>query len=113
MSSTERGIGRGAGARRELDLQTKVTPLRPGLVRRVEEYVEENLERDIGLSELAHLCYMSVDHFLRSYRAARGITPYRYVLEQRLRRASTMLRTTSNRSQRSGEVRTGATGPLD
>jgi AraC family transcriptional regulator len=38
---------------------------------------------------------MSVDHFLRSYRAARGITPYRYVLEQRLRRASTMLRTTS------------------
>src|SRR4029450_6549501 len=36
----------GASARRELDLQAKVTPLRPGLVRRVEEYVEENLERD-------------------------------------------------------------------
>jgi len=85
----------GAGAHRELDLQTKVNPLRPALVRRVEEYVDQNLERDIGLPELARLCYMSVDHFLRSYRAARGITPYRYVLEQRLRRASTMLRTTS------------------
>jgi AraC family transcriptional regulator len=85
----------GAGARHELDLQTKVSPLRPGLVRRVEEYVDENLERDIGLFELAQLCCMSVDHFLRSYRAARGITPYRHVLEQRLRRASTMLRMTS------------------
>ena len=54
-----------------------------------------NLERDIGLPELARLCCMSVDHFLRSYRAARGITPYRHVLEQRLRRASSMLRMTS------------------
>jgi AraC family transcriptional regulator len=84
----------GLGARRELDLQTKVNPLRPALVRRVEEYVDHNLERDIVLPELARLCCMSVDHFLRSYRAARGITPYRYVLEQRLRRASTLLQTT-------------------
>ena len=85
----------GAGARRELDLQTKVNPLQATLVRRVEEYVDHNLERDMVLPELARLCSMSVDHFLRSYRAARGITPYRYVLEQRLRRASTLLRTTS------------------
>jgi AraC family transcriptional regulator len=85
----------GAGARRKLDLQTKVNPLRAALVRRVEEYVDHNLERDMELPELARLCSMSVDHFLRSYRAARGITPYRYVLEQRLSRASTLLRTTS------------------
>jgi AraC family transcriptional regulator len=85
----------GPRARRELDLQTKVNPLRPALVRRVEEYVDGNLDRDIALPELARLCCMSVDHFLRSYRAARGITPYRYVLEQRLRRASTMLRGTA------------------
>lgn len=84
----------GAGARRELDLQAKVNPLRPVLVRRIEDYVDGNLDRDISLPELAGLCSMSVDHFLRSYRAARGITPYRYVLEQRLRRAATMLRTT-------------------
>lgn len=84
----------GPGARRELDLQAKVNPLRPALVRRIEEYVDGNLDRDISLSELAGLCSMSVDHFLRSYRTARGITPYRYVLEQRLRRAATMLRAT-------------------
>ena len=79
---------------RGLDLQTKVNPLRPVLVRRVEEYVDANLARDLSLAELARLSCMSVDHFLRSFRAARGTTPYRYVLEQRLGRASTMLRTT-------------------
>jgi len=87
-----------AGARpweaRGLDLQTKVNPLRPALVRRVEEYVDANLARDISLAELARLSCMSVDHFLRSFRAACGTTPYRYVLEQRLGRASAMLRTT-------------------
>ena len=35
---------------------------------------------------------MSVDHFLRSFRAACGLTPYQYVLEQRLRKASAMLK---------------------
>jgi AraC family transcriptional regulator len=78
--------------RRVLDLRTKVSPLRPALVRRVEQYVDDNLARDVTLAELACLCCMSVDHFLRSFRAARGTTPYRYVLDQRLRRASTLLR---------------------
>ena len=36
---------------------------------------------------LARLSCMSVDHFLRSFRAACGLTPYQYVLEQRLRKA--------------------------
>jgi len=79
---------------RGLGLQTKVNPLRPALVRRVEEYVDANLARDISLAALAGLSCMSVDHFLRSFRAARGTTPYRYVLEQRLGRASTMLQAT-------------------
>jgi len=79
---------------RGIDLQTKVSPLRPALVRRVEEYIDANLARDISLAELARLSCMSVDHFLRSFRAARGTTPYRYVLEKRLGRASTMLQAT-------------------
>jgi AraC family transcriptional regulator len=86
----------GAGPRetRGLDLRSKINPLRPALVCRVEEYVDANLTRDISLADLARLSCMSVDHFLRSFRAARGTTPYRYVLEQRLRRAATMLQTT-------------------
>lgn len=83
------------GGIHDLDLQAKVNPLRPALVRRVEEYVDANLSRDITLADLANLSCMSIDHFLRSFRAARGTTPYRYVLGERMRRASMLLRTTA------------------
>jgi AraC family transcriptional regulator len=77
-----------------LDLHSKINPLRPALQRRIEEYVHDNLTDAISLADLARLCSMSVDHFLRSFRVASGITPYRYVLDQRLRRAADLLRTT-------------------
>jgi len=78
-----------------IEAQAKVNALRPALMRRVEEHVRLNLAAEISLRSLAGLCCMSVDHFLRSFRAAAGITPYRYVLDQRLRRGSVMLRTTA------------------
>ncbi len=80
---------------REIEALLKVNPLRPALVRRVEEYIRVNLAAEISLGALAGLCCMSVDHFLRSFRAAAGMTPYHYVLEERLREAGAMLRTTA------------------
>lgn len=80
-----------------LDAQARVNPLRPVLQRRIEDYVRSNLTRDISLADLAGQCSMSVDHFLRSFRAASGVTPYRYVLDQRLRRAAALLRSTDAR----------------
>jgi AraC family transcriptional regulator len=70
----------------------RTNPLRSALMRRAEEYIEANLAGDISLASLARLSCMSVDHFLRSFRAASGLTPYQYVLEQRLRKASAMLK---------------------
>ena len=81
---------------RAIDQQSKVSPLRSAHLRRIEDYVCANLTRDIALSDLASLCTLSVDHFLRSFRAATGITPYRYVLEQRLRRAASLLHATDS-----------------
>lgn len=78
-----------------IDAQARVNPLRPALMQRVEEHVRTNLAAEISLRSLAGLCCMSADHFLRSFRAAAGTTPYHYVLEQRLRRGSVMLRTTA------------------
>jgi len=72
--------------------QPRANPLRPALMRRAEEYIQANLAGEISLTSLARLSCMSVDHFLRSFRAACGSTPYQYVLEQRLRKASTMLK---------------------
>lgn len=79
------------GERGELDRQRRVTALHPVLTRRVQEYVEENLADELSLRALADLAHMSADHFLRAFRAATGNTPYRYVLEQRLRKASQLL----------------------
>jgi AraC family transcriptional regulator len=75
-----------------LGTQPRANPLRPALMRRAEEYIRDNLGGEISLKSLARLSCMSVDHFLRSFRAACGLTPYQYVLEQRLRKAAAMLR---------------------
>jgi AraC family transcriptional regulator len=83
----------GARQRHTIAAQARVNPLRLALLRRVEEHVRTNLAAEISLRSLASLCCMSVDHFLRSFRAAAGVTPYHYVLDQRLRRAAAMLRT--------------------
>ncbi len=72
-----------------------VNPLRPVTLNRVQEYVAANLASDITLPDLATIACMSIGHFLRAFRAALGVTPYHYVLEQRLRRASALLRTTT------------------
>jgi len=78
--------------RREMDLQARVNPLRPALMRRMEEYIMANLARDISLKSLAGVACMSVDHFLRSFRAAAGTTPHRFVLDKRLQKAKQMLK---------------------
>lgn len=78
-----------------LDARAKVNALRPVLLHRIQDYVQANLTRDISLADLARPCNMSVDHFLRSFRAATGVTPYRYLLEQRLRRAAVLLKSSA------------------
>lgn len=69
-------------------------PLRPTMMLRIEEHVRAHLADVIHLASLAAIAHMSVDHFLRSFRAAAGTTPYQYILGLRLAKASTMLRET-------------------
>jgi AraC family transcriptional regulator len=73
------------------DARGGVTPLRTGLVRRVQDYIDANLASDLSLEALAALAHMSVDHFLRAFRAATGTTPHRFVREHRLARAARLL----------------------
>jgi AraC family transcriptional regulator len=71
---------------------------RPGLsetdLRRVTEFIEENLGQDISLIALAALTGKGVDAFARNFKARMGIPPYRYVLERRIRRAQELLSAT-------------------
>lgn len=66
-------------------------PLRSSIMRRVQEYIDAHIGEDISLQHLADLACMSPGHFLRSFRVASGMTPYQYVLEQRLQNARAML----------------------
>jgi len=75
-----------------LPARAPANPLRPAVMRRVEEFVQADLAGEISLESLASVACMSVDHFLRSFRAASGVTPYQYVLALRLRKAAVMLK---------------------
>ena len=57
-------------------------------------YIEENALGPLGLGELAGVAIMSKYHFLRTFRRIVGVTPYRFLLGVRMRRAALMLRTT-------------------
>ena len=71
-----------------------VNAMRPVALKRVQDYIAANLSREIELTDLAAVACTSVGHFLRGFRAASGMTPHRYVQEQRLAHARELLLTT-------------------
>src|SRR5262249_11654154 len=55
--------------------------------RRVLDYIESNLDRELTLRELAAITDLSVHHFARMFKQTIGVAPYQYVLERRVERA--------------------------
>lgn len=68
-------------------------------LRRAMEFMTENLYRDVHLEEIAQQAGLSAFHFAREFRATAGQTPYQYLLDQRIERAKTLLRTRTNAVQ--------------
>lgn len=66
--------------------------LAPPRLRRVLEHIEAHLGEDLSLEGLAAVACLSPFHFSRSFKAAMGEGPRRYVLRRRVERAKTMLR---------------------
>jgi AraC family transcriptional regulator len=58
---------------------------------RVQELIESRLDADLPLQELAAAVGYSRGHFLRAFRATTGVTPHRYLLNQRIERARRLL----------------------
>ena len=56
-------------------------------IERAKAFIRENLELPISLAEIAATANLSQYHFARCFKAAEGITPYQYVMKQRLERA--------------------------
>ncbi len=80
---------------RRLSGEGELALARGGLARRslnqVSEFIEDNLGRSIGLSEMASLVGLSTRHFIRAFSESTGSTPHQYVIARRIERAKEML----------------------
>jgi AraC-like DNA-binding protein len=63
----------------------------PWKLRRVLEYIEANLHREVTLQDLAGSADLSTFHFSRVFKLATGVSPYRYVRDRRLVRSRMLL----------------------
>ena len=61
--------------------------LSPAALRRVQVFVEGNLDRTIRIADLAARAGLSIFHFARAFKASAGITPRAFVEQRRLERA--------------------------
>jgi AraC family transcriptional regulator len=55
------------------------------------DHIEDTLESDTSLSDLAAITGLSVSHFSHAFNAAYGVAPHRYILQRRIDRAKVLL----------------------
>lgn len=58
---------------------------------RVEAFIENNLDRNISLAELAETACFSPFHFSRMFKKTTGKTPHQFIVERKIKRAKQML----------------------
>lgn len=56
------------------------------------DYIDAHLHQEIKLTDLASLLGMSQFHFSHQFKQATGISPYQYLLQQRIERAKQLLK---------------------
>ncbi|HKQ72925.1 MAG TPA: AraC family transcriptional regulator [Blastocatellia bacterium] len=60
-------------------------------LRRVTEFIDENLDRDLTLLEIAEIAELSPFHFARSFKQATGSTPIQFLMRRRVDLAKELL----------------------
>jgi AraC family transcriptional regulator len=60
-------------------------------LRRVKEFITENLEEDLSLAEISAVADLSQFHFSRAFRKSTGLTPQQFLMQQRIERAKELL----------------------
>jgi AraC family transcriptional regulator len=60
-------------------------------LRRVKEFINENLEEDLGLAEISAVADLSQFHIARAFRKSTGVTPQQFLMQQRIERAKELL----------------------
>jgi AraC family transcriptional regulator len=85
--------GGGPGPDFPVEIQPQTSPLLSPRFRRVTEYIQQHLDRDLSLAELAAVVYMSPYHFARLFKCSTGVPPHRFVVQQRIAHACAILAT--------------------
>ena len=60
-------------------------------LRRVTQYVQDNLHRELRLAELSGLVHMSLYHFARLFKRSTGVSPHRFLIRRRIEQARALL----------------------
>ena len=61
---------------------------------KVKDFIEERLAEDLSIADLAAVVHMSQFHFARTFKAATGTSPHRYLTQRRIERAKVLLEVT-------------------
>ena len=65
---------------------------RPAHARLIEDYIEQNIFRNITLEELANICNCTPVQFARKFQVHYGMRPHAFVLSRKVERACQLLR---------------------
>lgn len=60
-------------------------------LRLVTDYINDYLEREVSLNELAAIAQLSPYHFSRAFKQSTGFSPHQYLIRQRVERAKQLL----------------------
>jgi AraC family transcriptional regulator len=80
---------------RQQPLQTYADGLPPRKLQQAIDYIQAYLAQDLSLEAIASTVEMSRYYFARLFKQSMGISPYQYVLQQRIERAKALLRNSS------------------
>lgn len=61
-------------------------------LRLVVDYINEHLERELSLNELAAIAQLSQYHFCHTFKQTTGLSPHQYLIQQRVERAKQLLK---------------------
>jgi AraC family transcriptional regulator len=72
-------------------LETEAVEVLQARLRPVIEYVQTHYSEDLSLKRLADLLYLTPSHFSRLFKQAFGLSPYQFVIQQRVNAARNLL----------------------
>lgn len=77
------------------EMRLETLPARGGLApwqtRRAVEILTANIEGELCMAHVARQCELSVSYFVRAFKQTMGVPPYRWLTEQRIKRAKELL----------------------